>query len=188
MKKKVLIGVTGGIAGFKALELISILKESGIEVFVAMTVHATQMFPVAEFEKLSGKKVFTQLFEDDFNYKSVLTSRKVDHIELADSVDVVVVVPATANFIAKAAHGIADDFLTTTLLATRAPIIVCPSMNVNMWNNPIVQKNIATLKEFNFQIIEPVSGMLACGYEGKGKLEDVQLIAKEILSALSLTT
>lgn len=180
MKKNILIGVTGGIAAYKILDLIKLLKKEGHEVFVIMTKGATKMFPLADFEKASGNKISLSLFEKNFNYKKVLDNRKVEHIELADKSDIMVIAPATANVIGKLAYGIADDFLTTTALAMTSPIIICPSMNVNMWNNPIVQENLAKLKSSGYQIIEPTSGMLACGYEGVGRLENIEIINKEI--------
>jgi phosphopantothenoylcysteine decarboxylase/phosphopantothenate--cysteine ligase len=180
MKKNILIGVTGGIAAYKILDLIKLLKNEDHEVFVIMTKGATEMFSLADFEKASGNKVLVNLFEKNFDYREVLKDRKVEHIELADKSDVMVIAPATANIIGKLAYGIADDFLTTTALAMTAPIIICPSMNVNMWNNPIVQENLAKLKSAGYQIIEPTAGMLACGYEGVGRLENVETINKEI--------
>ncbi len=180
MKKNILIGVTGGIAAYKILDLIKLLKNEGRNVFVIMTRGATEMFSLADFEKASGNKISFNLFEKNFNYKEVLGNRKVEHIELADKSDVLVIAPATANIIGKLAYGIADDFLTTTALAITTPIIICPSMNVNMWNNPIVQENLAKLKSAGYQIIEPAAGMLACGYEGVGRLENVEIISNEI--------
>lgn len=188
MKKTVVLGVSSGIAAYKTLELVKLLKKEGINVFVIMTKHACRMVSPQEFEKASGNKIYSQLFEKNFDYKNILKVRKVDHIALADSADLVIIVPATANIIAKLAHGIADDFLTTTVLATTAPILLCPSMNVHMWNNPIVQENVAQLRTHGFHIIEPTSGMLACGYEGEGRLADVQNIYREIKTLLSYTS
>ena len=133
MGKRVLLGVTSGIAAYKSLDLIKLLKEEGIDVSVILTKHGAQMVPIEEFEKASGSKVYTDLFEKGFDYKDVLKNRSVDHIDLADSADVMAIVPATANIIAKIANGIAEDFLTTTTLAVTAPILLAPSMNVNMW-------------------------------------------------------
>src|SRR3990167_676958 len=164
MKKNILIGVTSGIAAYKVLDLIKLLKNEGHEVFVIMTKGATEMISPQNFEKASGNKVYVNLFEKNFDYRKVLDKRKVDHIELADKTDVMVIAPATANIIGKLAHGIADDLLTTTTLAMTAPIIICPSMNVNMWRNSVVRENLAKLKSIRYQIIEPSSGMLACGY------------------------
>lgn len=187
MKKNILIGVTGGIASYKILDLIKLLKKEGNNVFVIMTRGATAMFPKQDFEKASGNKVYTDLFEKNFNYKDILKDRKVEHIELADKTDVMIIAPATANIIGKLAHGIADDLLTTTTLAMTAPIIICPSMNVNMWGNPIVQENLTKLKSIGYQVIDPIAGMLACGYEGVGRLENVEIINKEIIKSLKRT-
>lgn len=184
MKKNILIGITGGIAAYKVLDLIKLLKNEGHEVFVIMTRGASEMFSKKDFEKASGNKVFIDLFEKNFDYREVLKNKKVGHIELADKCDVMVIAPATANIIGKLSAGIADDFLTTTTLAVTAPIIICPSMNVNMWGNPIVQENLSKLKLFGYQVIEPASGMLACGYEGVGRLENVGIINKEIIKLL----
>jgi phosphopantothenoylcysteine decarboxylase/phosphopantothenate--cysteine ligase len=180
MKKNILIGVTAGIAAYKIIDLIKLLKNEGHEVFVIMTRGATEMLSLSDFEKASGNKVSINLFEKNFNYKDVLKDRKVEHIEIADKSDIMVIAPATANIIGKLAYGIADDFLTTIALAMTSPIIICPSMNVNMWNNPIVRENLAKLKSVGYQIIEPTAGMLACGYEGVGRLENVEIINKEI--------
>lgn len=187
MKKNILIGITGGIAAYKVIDLIKALKNKGHEVFVIMTKGATEIISPYEFEKASGNKVYINLFEKNFNYKQVLKNRKVEHIELADECDMMVIVPATANMIGKLAHGLADDLLTTTVLAMTTPIIICPSMNVNMWNNPIVQENLKKLKTFGYQVINPVSGMLACGYEGVGRLENVEIIKEEIIKQINRT-
>lgn len=184
MKKNILIGVTSGIAAYKILELIKLLKNEGHAVFVIMTKGATEMFSLQDFEKISGNKVYVNLFEKNFDYREVLEKRKVEHIELADKSNMMVIAPATANIIGKLSHGIADDFLTTAALAMTAPIIICPSMNVNMWGNPIVQENLNKLKSIGYQIIEPTAGMLACGYEGVGRLENVEIINKEIIKLL----
>ncbi len=187
MKKNILIGVTSGIAAYKVLDLIKSLKNEGHEVFVIMTKGATEMFSKQDFEKASGNKVYVNLFEKNFDYRKALDKRKVEHIELADKCDVMVIAPATANLIGKLSSGIADDFLTTTTLAVTAPIIICPSMNVNMWNNPIVRENLNKLKSIGYQIIEPTSGMLACGYEGVGRLEDIKIIKNEVLKQINRT-
>jgi len=184
MRKNILIGVTAGIAGYKVLDLIKLLKSEGCGVFVIMTKGATEMISKKDFEKASGNKVYINLFENNFNYKEVLKNRKVEHIKLADKCDIMVIAPATANIIGKLANGIADDCLTTTALAVTAPIIICPSMNVNMWNNPIVQENLNKLKSVGYQIINPTVGLLACGYEGVGRLENIEIINKEIIKLL----
>ncbi|MCL5073788.1 MAG: bifunctional phosphopantothenoylcysteine decarboxylase/phosphopantothenate--cysteine ligase CoaBC [Actinobacteria bacterium] len=181
MKKMVVLGVTGGIAAYKSLDLIRELRKEDVDVFVVMTKTASKMISPTSFEKASGNKVYTDLFEKNFNYKNILKTRKVNHVDLAKKADLIVIVPATANTIAKLAHGFADDFLTTTVLATTSPVIICPSMNTNMWNNPFVKRNIKVLIENGCQIIEPESGELACGDKGVGRLADIQNIKKEIL-------
>lgn len=185
MKKTVVLGITSSIAAYKAIELVQQLRKDGVEVFVIMTNSASKMVSPADFEKASGHKVLVELFEKDFNYNKVLKTRKVEHIELADKADVMVIAPATANVIAKLAYGLADDYLTTTALAVTAPMIICPAMNVNMWNNPVVQANVAKLMALGYQIIEPEAGMLACGYEGKGRLVDVGKIKDAVMEQLN---
>ncbi len=184
MKKNILIGISSGIAAYKILDLIKSLKNEGHEVFVIMTRSAAEMIPLQDFEKASGNKVYINLIDKNFNYRKVLKTRKVEHIELADKTDIMVIGPATANIIGKLAAGIADDFLTTTALAMTKPIIICPSMNVNMWENQLVQENLAKLKSIKYQVIKPARGMLACGYEGVGRLEDIKIIKKEILKQI----
>ena len=184
MKKRIVLGITSGIAAYKAIDLINMLQEENLDVKVIMTEKARKMISTDEVKKATGDNVYTDLFEEGFDYKHILEKRSVDHIKLADSADVFVVIPATANTIAKIAHGIADDFLTTTLLATTAPVIICPAMNVHMWSNPAVEKNIKTIQEYGYQVIKPAKGMLACGYEGIGRLEDLQVIKTAILEQL----
>lgn len=183
----VVLGVTSGIAAYKALDLIRELRQEKVDVFVIMTEKAAKMISPAAFQQASGHKVSLELFAKGFDYKRILQARKVEHIELADKADVLVIAPATANVIAKLAYGFADDFLTTTALAVSTPIILCPSMNVKMWNNPIVQENIAKLRKRNFQIVGPDSGMLACGYEGIGRLAEIKTIKSEVLAQLNYT-
>ena len=188
MRKTVLVGISSGIAAYKTLDLIEILLQNNLNVEVIMTVHASHMVPTSMIENLTKKKVHMHLFKKDFNHKKILSERKVDHIELADKTDLMVIIPATANVIAKLSHGIADDFLTTTFLEVTSPVILCPSMNVHMWTNPITQENVSRLKNFGYQIVEPTSGMLACGYEGEGRLEDIQIIKDEILANLKYSS
>jgi phosphopantothenoylcysteine decarboxylase/phosphopantothenate--cysteine ligase len=180
IKKTVVVGVTGGIAAFKTIDLVKALRGSGYEVIVIMTENATKIIRPDEFEAASGNKVYYELFEEGFDYKVILENRKVDHIEIADKADILVIAPATANIIAKIAHGFADDFLTTTILATKAQVIICPAMNVNMWSNMTMKENLEKIRMQGYLIVEPGSGMLACGYEGKGRLADLDLINSEI--------
>jgi len=181
MKKTIVFGVTSGIAAYKSIELVELLKKEGVEVFVVMTESATKMVPVEAFEKASGNKVNESLFDENFDYKDILKLRKVDHIDLADKADVIVIAPATANVIAKLAAGIADDFLTTMVLAGNSPIVLCPSMNVHMWNNPVTQENLTRLKKRGYIVIPPEKGPLACGYEGQGRLPHVTAIKQEVM-------
>lgn len=185
MNNVVVLGITSGIAAYKTLDLVSELRKEGVNVSVVMTNSARQMVDINEFERASGNKVHTELFEKEFDYKNILQKRKVDHIDLADRADAICIAPATANVIAKIANGIADDFLTTMVLAANSPVILSPSMNVHMWTNPITQENIKKLKKRGFIIIPPETGALACGYEGPGRLPHFKKIKHEIMDSLS---
>ena len=187
-KKTVVLGITGGIAAVKIPELITLLRKDGINVIPIMTESAGRIINPKEIEKITNSYVYTNLFTKDFDTKKILDTRHVDHITIADSADFVVVVPATANILAKLAHGIADDFLTTTLLAVTCPILLCPSMNVHMWSNSVVQDNVTRLKHYGYILLEPVSGMLACGYEGSGRLPEIKTIYSEIKTLLGKST
>ncbi len=186
MKQKItiVVGITSGIAAYKMVELVELLKKENNDVVVVMTRSAAKMVSPTDFEKASGNKVHIELFEDNFDYKDILKNRKVDHIAIADKADIFVVAPATANTIAKIANGLADDFLTTSILATQAPILICPSMNVHMYENVAVQENIEKLRSRGFFILEPESGDLACGYHGKGRLAHIFHIKDEITTIL----
>ncbi len=186
MKQTVLLGITGGIAAVKIPSLLDQLMPH-VSVETIMTLSAVKIVPAREIEGRTGKPVYTELFPYAFRAQDILTSRKVEHIALADRLDLIVVVPATANIIAKLASGLADDYLTTTVLAATCPVIVCPSMNVHMWHHPATQKNIATLRRFGYRIAGPDSGMLACGYEGTGRLIDIPKLSRMILSQTALT-
>ncbi|MDZ7587324.1 MAG: bifunctional phosphopantothenoylcysteine decarboxylase/phosphopantothenate--cysteine ligase CoaBC [Patescibacteria group bacterium] len=185
-KQNVIIGVTGGIAAYKAVQLVQGLKQKGIDVYVVLTRSAKNFVSERQLEKVSGHKVYCDLFESDFDYQKILQERRIEHIELADKADLVLVVPATANFLGKLAHGLADDFLTTTILATKAPVMICPAMNASMWQHPAVIDNLKRLKNLGYQIINPVVGMLACGYEGLGRLEDLEKIVTKAGDRLRL--
>lgn len=186
MKKTILLGVTGGIAAFKVLDLVRLLKKQGKDVAVIMTENASKMIAPQEFEKL-GVSVYSRLFEDGFDYRENLKKRRVEHIDVADSASLLIIAPATANVIAKLAYGIADDYLTTVALALTCPIMLFPSMNVNMWHNPIVAQNLAVLRLRGFIITEPDTGLLACGYTGEGRLVNIEKIAQEIEIVLRAT-
>lgn len=176
--KTVVLGVTGGIAAYKACDLVSRLKKKQIDVRVILTAHACEFVQPLTFEVLSGARAVTDMFRRDFPWE-------VEHISLAKAADVFAVVPATANILGKYAHGIADDMLSTTLLATRAPVLFAPAMNTAMYENPAVQQNISALKARGCLFVEPTSGHLACGDTGKGKLADVETIEQAILDALT---
>lgn len=169
--KRIVLGVTGGIAAYKAASLCSALVQAGAHVDVIMTEGATKFITPLTFQTISRNRVITDVFAED-------DPSVVSHIDLADHADLVVIAPATANVIAKMAHGIADDMLTTTLIATRAPLFVAPAMNVHMYAHPAVQANIAILEQRGVHFIEPGVGQLACGYVGKGRLaEPVDILA-----------
>ena len=176
--KTVVLGVTGGIAAYKACDLVSRLRKKDIKIHVILTKHACEFVQPLTFEVLSGARAVTDQFNRDFPWE-------VEHIALAKAADVFAVVPATANILGKYAHGIADDMLSTTLLATRAPVLFAPAMNTAMYENPAVQDNIAALRARGCLFVEPACGHLACGDTGRGKLADVEVIEQAILDALT---
>ena len=176
-KKCVCIGVSGGIAVYKALDIISALRKKDIDVRVIMTDSATKFVTPLAFQSLSQNMVVTDMFAEPKAFE-------IQHISLAKRADVFLVAPATANIIGKIANGIADDMLSTTVMATKAKVIFAPAMNTNMYENPIVQNNIDKLKSLGYEFIEPASGRLACGDEGKGKLADVNTIVDYVLKEL----
>lgn len=180
-RKKIIIGISGGIAAVKIPELIKKLRSFNTEIDVILTRSAAKITTNDTYQKLVGvKNVFTSLFPSTFDPDIVLKKRKVEHIELAQTSNLIIIAPATGNIIAKIANGIADDYLTTVVLAATCPIVLCPSMNVYMWWNPITQQNIQKLKDRGMRIIYPDSGMLACGYEGQGRLANLDVIVSEI--------
>lgn len=177
-KKSVVLGVSGGIAVYKALDVVSRLKKADIDVDVIMTKSATEFVTPLSFQSLSQNKVIVDMFDEPKYWE-------IQHISLAKKADLMVIVPATANIIGKVANGIADDMLSTTIMATKAKVIFAPAMNTNMYENPIIQDNIQKLKNYGYGFIEPSSGRLACGDTGRGKLEDTEIIVEHILSALN---
>ncbi len=179
--KTVLVGVCGGIAAYKACELISLLKTAGASVYTMMTKAACEFITPLTLGTLTGHNVACDMFEPPENYE-------VEHISLAKRADAVVLIPATANIIGKIACGIADDFVSTTVMATKAPVVVAPAMNTGMYENPIVSENIERLKKRGFLFVEPSSGRLACGDEGKGHLAPVEHILEEIIYAVTPKT
>lgn len=176
-KRCVCIGVSGGIAAYKALDIVSALRKKDIDVRVIMTESATKFVTPLTFQSLSQNMVTTDMFAEPKAFE-------IQHISLAKRADVFLVAPATANIIGKVANGIADDMLSTTIMATKAKVIFAPAMNTNMYENKIVQSNIDKLKGLGYEFIEPASGRLACGDEGKGKLADVNTIVEKALAAL----
>ena len=178
--KTVLLGVTGGIAAYKMADVASSLVKLGASVHVIMTRNATNFINPITFETLTSHKCIVDTFDRNFDFK-------VEHISLAKAADVVLIAPATADVIGKIANGIADDMLTTTVMACKCPILVSPSMNTNMYENPIVTDNISRLKHYGYQIVEPASGHLACGDSGKGKLPAPDVLVKYILKEIAYT-
>lgn len=177
MAKTVVLGVTGGIAAYKACELTSLLVKAGVEVYGILTENAAKFVSPMVFESLSGREWVVDMFERP-------SHRDIEHISLAQRADLFLIAPATANFMAKMAAGIADDMLTTTVLATRAPVLIAPAMNVNMWENPVTQRNEAALKDLGVHFVEPAVGRLACGDVGRGKLAPVEEIFQAAMGLL----
>ncbi|WP_252236291.1 bifunctional phosphopantothenoylcysteine decarboxylase/phosphopantothenate--cysteine ligase CoaBC [Clostridium sp. CH2] len=175
MKKCVVLGVSGGIAVYKALEIVSLLRKQDIEVRVIMTKSATEFVTPLSFQSLSQNMVIYDMFSEPKAWE-------IQHISLAEKADVFLVAPATANIIGKVANGIADDMLSTTIMATKAKVIFAPAMNTHMYENPIVQANIEKLKNLGYEFIEPSCGRLACGDIGKGKLEDPKVIVERVIT------
>ncbi len=178
MKKNLVLGVSGGIAVYKALEIVSLLVKKDINVNVIMTESATKFVTPLSFQSLSQNMVTCDMFAEPKAWE-------IQHISLAEKADVFLVAPATANIIGKVANGIADDMLSTTIMATKAKVIFAPAMNTNMYENPIVQENIKKLKSFGYEFIDPAEGRLACGTSGKGKLESPEIIVDKVLMELN---
>ena len=171
--RSIVLGVTGGIAAYKAVEIASRLKKAGAEVRVVMTRAAASFVAPLTFREITGQAVATSMWTE-------IPAHHVEHIALAELADLVLVAPATANFIAKAAAGIADDLLTTTVLATRAPLYIAPAMNTGMWENPVTQENVMRLCERGAQVIPPAEGLLACGTTGAGRLPEPEEIVAAV--------
>ncbi|MBI2651011.1 bifunctional phosphopantothenoylcysteine decarboxylase/phosphopantothenate--cysteine ligase CoaBC [Candidatus Woesearchaeota archaeon] len=179
--KNIVIGVTASIACYKTLELIKKLRNLGANVHVIISKNATRLVDIKDFEIASNNKVHTELFEPNISYLDYIKKdSKIEHISLADIADLFLICPATANIMGKIANGIADDLLSTSVMATNASVLICPAMNVKMWKNPIMQENIKKLKKLSYRFIEPEYGMLACGYEGIGRLANLDKITDNI--------
>ena len=170
--KEILVGVTGGISVYKACEMVRLLMKEGANVRVVMTKNAEKFVSKMTFQYLSGNKVLSNMYDE--------TESEISHISLADTSDLILVCPATANFISKYANGIADNLLLNILLATKASVTICPAMNVNMYENPLIQENIKKLISTGVEFVEPDSGELACGWEGKGRLANLDKILELI--------
>ena len=176
-RKTVVLGVTGGIAVYKALDIVSLLKKSDIDVHVIMSKSATEFVTPLSFQSLSQNYVVVDMFDEPKVWE-------IQHISLAKKADLMLIAPATANIIGKVANGIADDMLSTTIMATKAPVVFAPAMNSNMYQNPIVVDNMKKLESYGYEFIKPASGRLACGDIGEGKLQDTKLIVEAIKSKL----
>jgi phosphopantothenoylcysteine decarboxylase / phosphopantothenate---cysteine ligase len=181
---RVTVGVSGGIAAYKAAELVRALQKQALEVHVVMTSSACKFIQPLTFAALTGHKVITSLWDDSAADDSTDDQNGIEHIDEAQWTEALVVAPATANILAKFAHGIADDFLTTMYLATTAPVLVAPAMNVNMWNHPATQANLEALRQRGVRVIDPGTGDLACGMVGAGRMAEPDAIAEVVLSAL----
>lgn len=177
--KTVVLGVTGGIAAYKAVELLRLLTKAGADVHVIMTRSAQEFVTPLTFQTLSHNPIHTELF-------NLISEQEIGHISLADRADLFVIAPATANVIGKLANGIADDMLTTTVMATTATVLLAPAMNVNMYRNPIYQENEERLRRHGYLFVEPIKGALACGWEGDGKLQAPEVIFEEAVKASTL--
>ncbi len=176
--KTVLLGITGGIAAYKMANVASALRKTGAEVHCILTQNATQFITPLTFETLSNNRCIVDTFDRNFQYD-------VAHVSLAKKADVILIAPATANVIAKLAHGLADDMLTTTVLASRCPKLIAPAMNTAMLENPATQENLATLRRYGFTVIEPATGMLACKDVGSGKLPEPEVLCEEIYRVIA---
>ena len=181
---KIALGVSGGIAAYKAAEIVRLLQDRGIRVQVVMTRAAQEFIRPLTFAALSGEKVITEMFGAGSNAEAPNIDSAVEHIAVAQAVDALLVAPATADLLAKFAQGIASDFLTTLYLATTAPVVVAPAMNVNMWDHPATQANLETLKKRGVRIVAPGNGYLACGMTGPGRLAENEAIVAATLEAL----
>ncbi len=170
-EKNIVLGIASSISAYKDLELIKILKQKGANMDVLMSKNATKLVDPKEFEKASGNPVSFEQFVPGMDFRDYLKNDKeMKHISLADKADVILLCPCTANTISKIASGIADTLLCSTVMATQAPVIICPAMNVKMWQNPIMQENVKKLKNLGYEFVDPEKGILACGYEGVGRL------------------
>lgn len=172
-KKEIVLGVCGSVAVYKSCDMVRRLKEKGFNLSVVMTEEARQFVSPLLFQSLSANKVYVGMFETPEGWD-------IEHVSLAEKADAVLIAPATANVIAKIAAGICDDLLTCVVSATRAPVLICPAMNENMYLNRVTQANIKKLRDFGYRFVEPKTGTLACGKRGRGCLADVEAIVSEV--------
>ena len=173
MKKQIVLGITGSVAAYKAAELANMLTKSGASVHTIMTAAAAKFITPLTFQTLTKNRVYVDMFEE-------IAYEDVRHISLAQRADILVIAPASANIIGKIAGGIADDMLSTVVMATRAPVLICPAMNTAMYENPVVQGNLDKLAGLGYLFVQPRESLLACGDVGKGAMADVGVILKEI--------
>jgi phosphopantothenoylcysteine decarboxylase/phosphopantothenate--cysteine ligase len=183
---RIALGVTGGVAAYKAAELVRRLQQEKLDVQVVMTRSAREFITPLTFAALTGQKVITEMFETGGGNAAPNVESAIEHIAVAQRIDLLLVAPATADILAKFAHGVADDFLTTLYLATKAPVMVAPAMNVNMWEHPATQANLATLRERGVSVVDPDEGYLACGMTGAGRLAGIEAIARAVRQKLGL--
>src|SRR5690349_12336105 len=181
---KIALGVSGGIAAYKTAEIVRLLQDRGVQVQVIMTAGAQEFVRPLTFAALSGEKVITSMFGSEGQHANVESA--IEHIAVAQSIDALLVAPATADTIAKFAQGISSDFLSTLYLATKAPVIVAPAMNVNMWEHPATQANLEILRGRGVWIVEPGRGYLACGMVGAGRLAEPEVIVAATLERLGI--
>lgn len=179
-KKTIAIGVSGGIAAYKVIDLVSRLAKKGFQTEVVMTEAAAELVGPFTFATISGRPVHTKMFQEQYG-----DHMEVEHIAIGDRADLMVIVPATANIMAKAAHGIADDLLSSVILAADSPVMYFPAMNTRMWENPVTQENVAKLRSLGHEVIDPDAGFLACGTAGKGRLGSIEMIEETILNAMA---
>jgi phosphopantothenoylcysteine decarboxylase / phosphopantothenate---cysteine ligase len=182
---KIALGVTGGVAAYKAAELVRRLQQEKLDVQVVMTRSAQEFITPLTFAALTGQKVITDMFTEP-GFAPANVESAIEHIAVAQRIDLLLVAPATADILGKFAHGIAQDFLSTLYLATKAPVVVAPAMNVNMWEHEATQRNIATLRERGVHVVDPDEGYLACGMTGSGRLASTETIAKKVCDVLGL--
>lgn len=182
---KIALGVTGGVAAYKAAELVRRLQDEGLDVQVVMTRAAQEFITPLTFAALTGKKVITEMFGADSSAPANVESA-IEHMAVAQRIDLLLVAPATADILSKFAHGAADDFLSTLYIATKAPVVVAPAMNVNMWEHPATQENLATLRARGVHVVDPDEGYLACGMTGAGRLAATESIVRKVSDVLGL--